>query len=241
MTPGVFARTYAAKYPGDLFARIRADGFSAVQFNLSCAGLAALPETFPPGIGKSIARAAGEAGLALCALSGTYNMAHPDMAQRKRDRSGFENVMRVARDMDVSLVSLCTGSRDVANMWRAHPDNGSGEAWSALRGELISRFRWLRSSISSSASNRSRAMSLQTRSSPARYSMKRARNVSALCSMRQISFHPRRSPDKPRSSLRRQNFSVAACFSCMPRTSIVMVSSCPRARAQSIFRHLLHG
>ena len=44
MTPGVFARTYAAQYPGDLFARIRADGFSAVQFNLSCAGLAALPE-----------------------------------------------------------------------------------------------------------------------------------------------------------------------------------------------------
>ena len=136
MTPGVFARAYAAKYPGDLFARIRADGFSAVQFNLSCAGLAALPETFPSGIGKSIANAAREAGLALCALSGTYNMAHPDMAQRKRDRRGFENVMRVAHDMDVSLVTLCTGSRDTSNMWRAHPDNGSVEAWSALRGEL---------------------------------------------------------------------------------------------------------
>ncbi|BEU26959.1 sugar phosphate isomerase/epimerase [Paraburkholderia sp. 22B1P] len=136
MTPGVFARTYAAKYPGDLFARIRADGFASVQFNLSCAGLAALPETLAPGVGEGIAEAARENGLTLCALSGTYNMAHPDPSRRLRDRAGFTNVMRAAREMDVSLVTLCTGSRDTSNMWRAHPDNGSVEAWSALHGEL---------------------------------------------------------------------------------------------------------
>ncbi|WP_109477826.1 sugar phosphate isomerase/epimerase [Paraburkholderia sp. C35] len=136
MTPGVFARTYAAKHPGELFARIRADGFSAVQFNLSCAGLAALPDVLPDGIGECIANGAREAGLTLCALSGTYNMAHPDEAQRKRDRKGFENVMRAAREMDVSLVTLCTGSRDATNMWRAHADNSTEAAWSALRGEL---------------------------------------------------------------------------------------------------------
>jgi sugar phosphate isomerase/epimerase len=136
MTPGVFARTYAAKYSGELFARIRADGFSAVQFNLSCAGLAALPEALPPGIGERIANEAKRAGLTLCALSGTYNMAHPDPVQRQRDRAGFRNVMRAAREMDVSLVTLCTGSRDTSNMWHAHPDNATEEAWSALRGEL---------------------------------------------------------------------------------------------------------
>ncbi|MBN3804797.1 sugar phosphate isomerase/epimerase [Paraburkholderia sp. Ac-20336] len=136
MTPGVFARTYAAKYPGDLFARIRADGFSAAQFNLSCAGFAALPDAFPSGMGERIAQSAREAGLTLCALSGTYNMAYPDPAQRQRDRAGFENVMRAAREMGVSLVTLCTGSRDTSNMWRAHPDNRSDEAWHTLRGEL---------------------------------------------------------------------------------------------------------
>src|SRR5580698_1569883 len=101
MTPGVFARTYAAKYPGELFARIRADGFCAVQFNLSCAGLASLPAEVPTGIGESIAQGAREAGVTLCALSGTYNMAHPDAANRQRDRLGFTNVMRAARDMNV--------------------------------------------------------------------------------------------------------------------------------------------
>lgn len=136
MTPGVFARTYAAKYPGELFARIRADGFSAVQFNLSCAGLASLPVELPPGTGADIAAGAHQAGVAICALSGTYNMAHPDTDQRKRDRVGFANVMRAAQDMHVSLVTLCTGSRDPANMWHAHAENSSREAWTAFREEL---------------------------------------------------------------------------------------------------------
>jgi sugar phosphate isomerase/epimerase len=136
MTPGVFARTYAAKHPGELFARIREDGFSAVQFNLSCAGLAPLPEALPAGIAEGIARGASEAGLALCALSGTYNMAHPDAVKRQRDRRGFANVMQAAHDMNVSLVTLCTGSRDATNMWHAHPENESTEAWTALREEL---------------------------------------------------------------------------------------------------------
>ena len=136
MTPGVFARTYSAKYPGELFARIREDGFSTVQFNLSCAGLASLPAELPNGTGKSIAKGAREAGLTVCALSGTYNMAHPDAGNRQRDRLGFANVMRAAHDMDVSLVTLCTGSRDAANMWHVHPDNGSKHAWMALREEL---------------------------------------------------------------------------------------------------------
>ncbi|MEJ0002733.1 MAG: hypothetical protein WDN30_02755 [Pararobbsia sp.] len=62
MTPGVFARTYAARYPGELFDRVREDGFSAVQFNLSCAGLAPLPAELPAGIGKRIAAGAGRSG-----------------------------------------------------------------------------------------------------------------------------------------------------------------------------------
>ena len=79
---------------------------------------------------------ATQSGLTICALSGTYNMAHPDVARRQADRIGFTNVVRAAQFMQVPLVTLCTGSRDAMNMWSAHPDNGSPEAWVALRGEL---------------------------------------------------------------------------------------------------------
>ncbi|HTJ92109.1 MAG TPA: sugar phosphate isomerase/epimerase [Pararobbsia sp.] len=136
MTPGIFARTYAARFPGDLFTQIRRDGFTAVQFNLSCAGLASLPADLPDGVGEAIANGARDAGVTICALSGTYNMAHPDAAHRKRDRPGFLNVLQAARAMNVKLVTLCTGSRNPANMWAAHPDNTSSAAWAALLEEL---------------------------------------------------------------------------------------------------------
>jgi sugar phosphate isomerase/epimerase len=136
MTPGIFARTYASKDPTALFAQVRKDGFMAVQFNLSCAGLDPLPAQFPPAIGQAVLAAASANGLTLCALSGTYNMAHPDASRRTADRTGFANVLTAAREMRVSLVTLCTGSRDPSNMWRAHPDNASSEAWTDLRAEL---------------------------------------------------------------------------------------------------------
>ncbi|SMG60512.1 sugar phosphate isomerase/epimerase family protein [Paraburkholderia susongensis] len=136
MTPGVFARTYAARFPGELFARIRGDGFSSVQFNLSCARLASLPAELPDGVAAAVAEGARREGVVLSALSGTYNMAHPDATRRARDRRALANVIRAARDMGVSLVTLCTGSRDPEDMWRAHPDNASGQAWATLRDEL---------------------------------------------------------------------------------------------------------
>ena len=136
MVPGVFARTYAHRDLAELFGRIRADGFAAVQFNLSCAGLSPLPADLPAGLPGRVRRAADAAGVDLCALSGTYNMAHPDPGRRAADRIGFANVVRAATDMGVPLVTLCTGSRDPADMWRAHLDNGTPDAWSDLRGEL---------------------------------------------------------------------------------------------------------
>lgn len=136
MVPGVFARTYASKDPAVLFAHARRDGFATLQFNLSCAGLDPLPAQLPSGAGEAVLAAANANGVALCALSGTYNMAHPDPERRNADRRGFINAVYAARAMGVGLVTLCTGSRDALNMWRAHPDNASTEAWSDMRAEL---------------------------------------------------------------------------------------------------------
>ncbi|MDR5826200.1 sugar phosphate isomerase/epimerase [Caballeronia sp. LZ043] len=141
MTPGVFARTYTGLGLRDLFARVKADGFYAVQFNLSCAGLGSLPPDLPHGITAQIVSHLQEEGVSICALSGTYNMAHPDDAQRKHDRVGFANVLRAADEMNVPLVTLCTGSRDISNMWRAHPDNTTTLAWTTLCDEMALALR----------------------------------------------------------------------------------------------------
>jgi sugar phosphate isomerase/epimerase len=136
MLPGVFARTYAGTDPAPLFARIAADGFRGVQFNLTCVGLAPLPASLPDGVASSVGQLARAAGLTLCALSGTYNMVHPDPARRGAARSGFANVLSAARAMGAPIVTLCTGSRDPQDMWKAHPGNAAPDAWSDLRREL---------------------------------------------------------------------------------------------------------
>ena len=136
MQLGIFSRNYAPIGIGRIFDRITQDGFQCVQFNFSSAGLASLPPEWPGAAIEEVSEGAARAGLTLCALSGTYNMAHPDEARRHADRIGFANVVRAAGVMRVPLVTLCTGTRDATNMWAAHPDNGSPEAWSALRAEL---------------------------------------------------------------------------------------------------------
>jgi len=133
---GIFSRTYQPVGIDRIFAQIAHDGFQTIQFNFSSAGLPPLPKEWPETIVKDVMDSATRSGLTICALSGTYNMAHPDVARRGADRVGFTNVLRAAGLMQVPLVTLCTGSRDAKSMWSAHRDNGSPEAWDALRGEL---------------------------------------------------------------------------------------------------------
>ena len=136
MELGIFSRTYQPIGIDRICAQIAHDGFETIQFNFSSAGLASLPKDWPEETIKAVMASANQNGLSICALSGTYNMAHPDAARRGSDRIGFTNVVRAAQFMRVPLVTLCTGSRDAMNMWSAHPDNGTPEAWVALRGEL---------------------------------------------------------------------------------------------------------
>ncbi len=42
------------------------------------------------------------------------------------------NVVRHAPDLGAAVVTLCTGSRDPGNQWRAHPGNTSASAWEDL-------------------------------------------------------------------------------------------------------------
>jgi sugar phosphate isomerase/epimerase len=136
MYPAIFGRTYSLTNSSDVLAAAAADGYRGVQFNLLSAGLASLPEELPDGLAEQVRDAAQTSRIRLAALSGTYNMAHPDPNIRAASRRGFRNVVEAARRMGAPIVTLCTGSRDPNDMWKRHPDNQSIEAWSVFRGEL---------------------------------------------------------------------------------------------------------
>jgi sugar phosphate isomerase/epimerase len=136
MTPGIFSRTYPSADFAEVLARAAADGFGALQLNLSSFGMESLPGRLDAAAlraGRALAR---QHGIGLAALSGTWNMAHPDPDYRAAMRPRFAMVLEAAALLEVRVVTLCTGSRHAANMWEAHPDNAGPEAWADLCGEL---------------------------------------------------------------------------------------------------------
>lgn len=136
MQLGVFARTFPAPDVGACLQAASAAGFAAVQFNLSCAGLPSLPERVPAPLAAEISAAAGAAKVEIVALSGTYNMAHPDPAVRADGRRQLGVVIAAAPTIGTRLVTLCTGSRDPHDQWRHHPENASPAAWRDLLREM---------------------------------------------------------------------------------------------------------
>ena len=138
MRLGVFAKTYERPSVDQVFEAAARDGFSCVQFNLACSGLETLPdEPVPDTISLEIQRAAQRHGIEIAAVSGTFNMAHPEASVRHDGVKRLENVIAWAAATKVPAVTLCTGSRDPVDMWRAHPENRSTQAWEDLVDTLM--------------------------------------------------------------------------------------------------------
>ncbi|HEY5812637.1 MAG TPA: sugar phosphate isomerase/epimerase [Terrimicrobiaceae bacterium] len=133
MKLGVFAKTYERPSVDQVFEAADRDGFSCVQFNLACIGLETLPrEPVPETVSLEIERAAQRHGIEIAAISGTFNMAHPVTAVRHDGVGRLKNVIAWAAATKVPVITLCTGSRDPVDMWRAHPENRSPQAWQDL-------------------------------------------------------------------------------------------------------------
>ncbi|MEQ1951632.1 sugar phosphate isomerase/epimerase [Mesorhizobium sp. CN2-181] len=136
MRLGIFAKTFAGTDPSPIFAEVKAAGFATAQYNMACSGLPSMPDEIAPDVAMAVARAAEASAVSLCAVSGTYNMAHPDPAHRADGLHRLETIAAACRVMGSGLITLCTGTRDPDDQWRGHPDNATPEAWRDMRAEM---------------------------------------------------------------------------------------------------------
>ncbi|WP_019995592.1 sugar phosphate isomerase/epimerase family protein [Aureimonas ureilytica] len=132
MKLGIFAKTFPGSTPETVLAATRSAGFRAVQYNMACSGFAAMPDAIERDTALRVARAAREAGLEIVAVSGTYNMIHPDRSVREAGLRRLEVLASRASEMGTRLVTLCTGTRDPEDQWREHPGNHRPDAWRDL-------------------------------------------------------------------------------------------------------------
>lgn len=136
MRLGIFAKTFPGAEPAAVLAAVRHAGYETTQFNLACAGLPSMPDAVPSDAIAAIRAATQSSGVSLAALSGTYNMVHPDKAVRDDGLRRLAVVIEAAAALDIPLVTLCTGSRNAADQWAYHPDNADPAAWSDMATEM---------------------------------------------------------------------------------------------------------
>jgi sugar phosphate isomerase/epimerase len=136
MRLGIFAKTFEAVGAEPSLQAVAAAGYSGAQFNLACLGLPSMPDAIAPGVAEAVSAAAQKAGVSIEAVSGTYNMIHPNDAVRAKGMARLEVLCAAAPAMGTRLVTLCTGTRDAEDQWRGHPDNATPEAWRDLCTEM---------------------------------------------------------------------------------------------------------
>jgi len=132
MRIGIFARTFARSSPEGVFDVLVGYGLGETQFNMSVAGLSSLPDEIAPALADRVRAAAAGRQISLAAVSGTFNMIHPDKEVRREGLRRLGVLSGACHRLGTSTVTLCTGTRDPQDMWRHHPDNSRPEAWRDL-------------------------------------------------------------------------------------------------------------
>ncbi len=133
---GIFARIFTRPAAPDVAAAVAGAGFGITQLNLSAVGLPTLPPAdLDVGFG-AIGAAFAAQRVTIWGLSATYNVIHPDPSVRHQGTARAKALISRAAELGAGVVTLCTGSRDGDDMWRAHPDNLAEEAWRDMRASL---------------------------------------------------------------------------------------------------------
>jgi sugar phosphate isomerase/epimerase len=127
--PGIFAKTFARPTLEESLDAVIAHGVDAIQFNLALLGGPSLPARITPRDAERVRGAVAARELEMAAVSGTYNMAHPDPVVRADGRARLRALIEAAPVLGAPIVTVCTGTRDPDDMWRGHPDNATGDAW----------------------------------------------------------------------------------------------------------------
>jgi sugar phosphate isomerase/epimerase len=108
---------------------VAADGLECFQFNAEIAGLTPMPEQIPLGLPERVREAAAARGLEIATFQGTFNMCHPNPEFRREGLRRLRGIAAACEPMGTKVIAICTGTRDLEDHYRYHPDNGTPEAW----------------------------------------------------------------------------------------------------------------
>ena len=133
---GIFARTFRRATAAEVCAAVGAAGYPLAHWNFAAIGLPTLADGVAPTVFDEVRAAFDAAGLGVPSVSATFNTIDPDLDRRATQTRRAARLIGLAPLLGADVVTLCTGTRDEENMWRAHPDNTAGAAWRDLLATL---------------------------------------------------------------------------------------------------------
>jgi sugar phosphate isomerase/epimerase len=135
---GIFARTFRRPTPAEVAAEVARAGYALAHWNFAAIGLPTLADDLPDTAFADVRAAFDAVEIEIPSISATYNVIGPDTERRSAETTRAARLIRRARGLlgDLEAVTLCSGTRDPENIWRAHPGNAKPEAWHDLRATL---------------------------------------------------------------------------------------------------------
>lgn len=129
---GILTNTFQQPSLEGVLDAVVSHGIQHVQFDLNCAGLPSLPDEIDAKTGNAIADALAQRNMSMSAISGTFNMIHPDERVREAGLRQLDVLAGACKHLGTNVITLCTGTRNTESMWRRHPDNDTSDAWRDL-------------------------------------------------------------------------------------------------------------
>lgn len=132
MRIGGFTRIYDRPSFEEVLDAAAGHGLEALQLNLESLGLAPMPDRLDPDLCRRARDQAAARGLTLAAVSGTFNIIHPDLEERARNYRSLRAIAAACPSLGTPRITFSTGTRNADYMWASHPDNGSPGAWADM-------------------------------------------------------------------------------------------------------------
>jgi sugar phosphate isomerase/epimerase len=129
---GIFETTFKRPTLKETLDAVAAHGIRAIQLDFASAGLDPMPVKIPDSAIKAIHKETDAREIRIAGVLGTWNMIHPDTAERAAGLEGLRAIAAACRELGTSVITICTGTRARDSMWRRHPDNDTPAAWDDL-------------------------------------------------------------------------------------------------------------
>ncbi|MFC5651178.1 sugar phosphate isomerase/epimerase family protein [Paenibacillus solisilvae] len=126
-------------YPYSLaesIARIKKDGMSCVQLDLSFKDMDVSPASLNRSSARQIRDAFRDANLPIVCISGYTNIIHPDPVKRAENIFNLKKLLEFARDLGSPYVISETGTYNTESDWVWDPKNGTEEAYEEVCRQL---------------------------------------------------------------------------------------------------------